>query len=176
MRKVYKINGKTEAHEVFTSPSGKTKVKVAFTKGNLDPKNTVPARYTTDSPVIQAFIENSPKFNRTIFLERVFAGSAPVPAATPVAKPGKGKTPVKDTSTAPAPAPAPAPVTEKTDAPAETEKEAEEKVYPEVTKTGEAVSILMKAGAKIKQVSDYEGIMKFAKTKGISFPNLVKED
>lgn len=174
MRKVYKINGKTEAHEVFTSPSGKTKVKIAFTKGNLDPKNTVPARYTTDSPVIQAFIENSPKFNRTIFLERVFAGSAPVPAATPVAKPGKGKTPVNDTSTAPAPAPAP--VKEKTDAPAENEKEAEVKVYPEVTKTGEAVSILMKAGAKIKQVSDYEGIMKFAKAKGISFPNLVQED
>ena len=82
MRKVYKINGKTEVHEVFTSPSGKTKYKVAFTKGNLDPKNRVPARFSTDSPIIQAVIENSPKFNRVIFLEKVYGNVAP--AAAPV--------------------------------------------------------------------------------------------
>lgn len=167
MRKVYKINGKTEVHEVFTSPSGKTKIKVAFTKGNLDPNNRVPARFTTDSPIVQAFIENSPKFNKTIFLEKVFAGTNPVPAATPVESiKGKAKT------TSPKPADA---VEDKSTTSPESEV-TEEKVYPEITKTGDAVSILMKAGAKIKQVSDYEGIMKFAKAKGISFPNLVKED
>lgn len=173
MRKVYKINGKTEVHEVFTSPSGKTKIKVAFTKGNLDPNNRVPARFTTDSPIVQAFIENSPKFNKTIFLEKVFADKVQVPAAIP-ARPGKGKGPVKNTG--PEQPQNPTPPSEQAEVPIEGEAAAEEKVYPEVTKTGDAVSILMKAGAKIKQVSDYEGIMKVAKAKGISFPNLVKED
>ena len=38
MIKVYKMNGKTESHEVFNL--GKTVIKVTFTKGNLDPKNS----------------------------------------------------------------------------------------------------------------------------------------
>ena len=94
MRKVYKIDGKTEVHEVFTSPSGKTKYKVTFSKGNLDPKNRVPARYTTDSPIIQAVIESSPKFGRVIFLEKTYNDDAPAasaPAVKPAAPVKKGK-------------------------------------------------------------------------------------
>lgn len=161
MRKVYKINGKTEVHEVFTSPSGKTKYKVAFTKGNLDPKNRVPARFSTDSPIIQAVIENSPKFNRVIFLEKVYGNVAPAsapvmnvaPAAAsaPVSKKGKGKT-------------------------AET-KGSELKVMEDVKTIADAVAVLIAEGASASDIDgSVAGANKLAKSLGISFPNLKGEE
>ena len=161
MRKVYKINGKTEVHEVFTSPSGKTKYKVAFTKGNLDPKNRVPARFSTDSPIIQAVIENSPKFNRVIFLEKVYGNVAPAsspvmsvaPAAasTPTSKKGKGKT-------------------------AET-KGSELKVMEDVKTIADAASVLTAEGVLAAEIDGtVEGAIKVAKKYGISFPNLKGEE
>ena len=162
MRKVYKINGKTEVHEVFTSPSGKTKYKVAFVKGNLDPKNRVPARFSTDSPIIQAVIESSPKFNRVIFLEKVFGNVAPAapvmnvapaaPAAAPAPKKGKGKA-------------------------AEAAKGPALKAMEEVKTLAEAAAVLVAEGAP---ASDFdgtvEGARKAAKSLGISFPNLKEEE
>lgn len=161
MRKVYKINGKTEVHEVFTSPSGKTKYKVAFTKGNLDPKNRVPARFSTDSPIIQAVIENSPKFNRVIFLEKVYGNvaSAPAPvmnvapaaASAPASKKGKGKT-------------------------AET-KGSELKVMEDVKTIADAASVLTAEGVLAAEIDGtVEGAIKVAKKYGISFPNLKGEE
>lgn len=160
MRKVYKINGKTEVHEVFTSPSGKTKYKVAFTKGNLDPKNRVPARFSTDSPIIQAVIENSPKFNRVIFLEKVYGNVAPAPApvmnvapaaaSAPASKKGKGKT-------------------------AET-KGSEMKVMEDVKTIADAASVLIAEGASAAEIDgSVAGAIKVAKKYGISFPNLTEE-
>ena len=158
MRKVYKINGKTEVHEVFTSPSGKTKYKVAFTKGNLDPKNRVPARFSTDSPIIQAVIENSPKFNRVIFLEKVYGNVAPAAA------------PVMNT-----PAPAPAPKKGKGKA-AET-KGSELKVMEDVKTIADAASVLTAEGVLAAEIDGtVEGAIKVAKKYGISFPNLKGEE
>lgn len=159
MRKVYKINGKTEVHEVFTSPSGKTKYKVAFTKGNLDPKNRVPARFSTDSPIIQAVIENSPKFNRVIFLEKVYGNVAPAAApvmnaasaAAPAPKKGKGKS-------------------------AET-KGSELKVMEDVKTIADAASVLTAEGVLAAEIDGtVEGAIKVAKKYGISFPNLKGEE
>lgn len=151
MRKVYKINGKTEVHEVFTSPSGKTKYKVAFTKGNLDPKNRVPARFSTDSPIIQAVIENSPKFNRVIFLEKVYGNVASAPAPAPASKKGKGKT-------------------------AET-KGSELKVMEDVKTIADAASVLTAEGVLAAEIDGtVEGAIKVAKKYGISFPNLKGEE
>lgn len=159
MRKVYKINGKTEVHEVFTSPSGKTKYKVAFTKGNLDPKNRVPARFSTDSPIIQAVIENSPKFNRVIFLEKVYGNVAPAAApvmnatsvAAPAPKKGKGKA-------------------------AET-KGSELKVMEDVKTIADAASVLTAEGVLAAEIDGtVEGAIKVAKKYGISFPNLKGEE
>lgn len=159
MRKVYKINGKTEVHEVFTSPSGKTKYKVAFTKGNLDPKNRVPARFSTDSPIIQAVIENSPKFNRVIFLEKVYGNVAPAAApvmnaasaAAPAPKKGKGKS-------------------------AET-KGSELKVMEDVKTIADAASVLTAEGVLAAEIDGtIEGAIKVAKKYGISFPNLKGEE
>ena len=161
MRKVYKINGKTEVHEVFTSPSGKTKYKVAFTKGNLDPKNRVPARFSTDSPIIQAVIENSPKFNRVIFLEKVYGNVAPAPApvmnvapaaaSAPASKKGKGKT-------------------------AET-KGSELKVMEDVKTIADAASVLTAEGVLAAEIDGtVEGANKVAKKYGLSFPNLKGEE
>lgn len=159
MRKVYKINGKTEVHEVFTSPSGKTKYKVAFTKGNLDPKNRVPARFSTDSPIIQAVIENSPKFNRVIFLEKVYGNVAPAAApvmnaasvAAPAPKKGKGKA-------------------------AET-KGSELKVMEDVKTIADAASVLTAEGVLAAEIDGtVEGAIKVAKKYGLSFPNLKGEE
>lgn len=161
MRKVYKINGKTEVHEVFTSPSGKTKFKVTFTKGNLDPKNRVPARFSTDSPIIQAVIENSPKFNRVIFLEKVYGNVAP--AAVPTAKPA-----------APAPASAPA---KKGKAKTEAEKAPAVKVMEDVKTIADAATVLVAEGASAADIDGtVEGAIKVAKALGLSFPNLKGEE
>ena len=88
MRKVYKINGKTEVHLVLESASGKTKYKIAFTKGNLDPKLLAPATYSTNDPVIQEVIERDKLFNKVIFLDKVYGEVAP---AAPAKGKGKGK-------------------------------------------------------------------------------------
>lgn len=155
MRKVYKIDGKTEVHEVFTSPSGKTKYKVTFSKGNLDPKNRVPARYTTDSPIIQAVIESSPKFGRVIFLEKTYnddAPAAPAPAVKPAAPAKKGK------------------------AKAEEAKKPELKVMEEVKTIADAVAVLSGEGVPAADFDGtVEGAIKIAKNYGLSFPNLKAE-
>ena len=158
MRKVYKINGKTEVHEVFTSPSGKTKYKVAFTKGNLDPKNRVPARFSTDSPIIQAVIENSPKFNRVIFLEKVYGNVAPAAA------------PVMNVASAAAPAP------KKGKGKVADPKGSELKVMEEVKTIADAASVLTAEGVLAAEIDGtVEGAIKVAKKYGISFPNLKEE-
>lgn len=142
---------------MFTSPSGKTKIKVKFSKGNLDPKNRVPARFTTDSPIIQAFIENSPKFNKSIFLERVFGnvGSVPAPAA--------------------APTPAPAPVTPKKGKGKAAEQKL--KVMEDVKTIADAAAVLIAEGAPASDIDGtVDGAKKVAKGFGISFPNLKGEE
>lgn len=147
MRKIYKINGKTEAHEIFTSPSGKTIYKVAFTKGNLDPKNRVPARFTTDNEVIMNVIESSPKFGKTIFLEKVYG--EPVPVAAPVAE--------KKTK-------------------AKTAKASETRVMADVKTLADAATVLVAEGASAADIDGtVETAVRVAKSMGISFPNLKEE-
>ena len=169
MRKVYKINGKTEVHEVFTSPSGKTKYKVAFTKGNLDPKNRVPARFSTDSPIIQAVIENSPKFNRVIFLEKVYGNVAP--AAAPVMNAASAAAPVMNAASAAVSAP------KKGKGKAAETKGSELKVMEDVKTIADAVAVLIAEGASASDIDgSVAGANKLAKSLGISFPNLKGEE
>ena len=149
MRKIYKINVNTEAHEIFTSPSGKTIYKVAFTKGNLDPKNRVPARFTTDNEVIMNVIESSPKFGKTIFLEKVYG--EPVPAAAPA--------PVADKKTK-----------------AKTAKASETRVMADVKTLADAATVLVAEGASAADIDGtVETAVRVAKSMGISFPNLKEE-
>ena len=159
MIKVYKMNGKTESHEIFTSASGKTRVKVTFAKGNLDPKNRVPAKYATASPVVQHLIENSPKFGKTIFLDKTYgapdtAPAAVAPAAAATTAKGKGKGKGKGGETT------------KT-----TLKE-----MPEVTTLADAATVLTAEGVP---ASEFDGTVecaqKIAKGLGITFPNLKEE-
>lgn len=154
MRKVYKIDGKTEAHEVFRSPSGKTTYKVTFSKGNLDPKNRVPARCITDSPIIQAVIESSPKFNRTIFLEKVYADAVPVASSMVQSAPAKK-------------------VKVKAEAPKAVAKAPELREMPDVNSIADAATALIAEGAAAADIDGtVEGAHKVAKGLGISFPNL----
>lgn len=148
MRKVYKINGKTEVHLVLESASGKTKYKIAFTKGNLDPKLLAPATYSTNDPVIQEVIERDKLFNKVIFLDKVYGEVAPAALAAPAA-PVKGKGKGKG----------------------ETLKE-----MPEVTTLADAVTVLTAEGAPAADFDGtVEGALKIAKGLGLSFPNLKGE-
>lgn len=150
MIKVYKMNGKTESHEVFNL--GKTVIKVTFTKGNLDPKNRVPAKYATESPVVQFAIEHDPGFGKTIFLDKVYGEVAPVAPAAPVAPTkGKGKGKAADKG--------------------ETLKE-----MPEVKTLADAATVLTSEGAPAADFDGtVEGAIKIAKGLGLSFPNLKAE-
>lgn len=150
MIKVYKMNGKTESHEVFNL--GKTVIKVTFTKGNLDPKNRVPAKYATESPVVQFAIEHDPRFGKTIFLDKVYGEvvpAAPAAPAAPVKGKGKGKAADKGESL---------------------------KEMPEVTTLADAVTVLTAEGAPAADFDGtVEGALKIAKGLGLSFPNLKGE-
>ena len=155
MRKVYKINGKTEVHMVIESPSGKTKYKIAFTKGNLDPKLLAPATYSTSDPVIQDVIERSKFFGKVIFIDKVYGTVAPVssaPAVAPATAPKKGKGKVAET------------------------KGSELKVMEEVKTIADAASVLIAEGASAAEIDgSVAGAIKVAKKYGISFPNLKEE-
>lgn len=156
MRKVYKINGKTEVHLVLESPSGKTKYKIAFTKGNLDPKMLAPATYSTNDPVIQDVIERSNLFGKVIFIEKVYgdATPTPTPVSAPVATsaPKKGKDKVADP------------------------KGSALKVMEEVKTIADAASVLVAEGASAAEIDgSVAGAIKVAKKYGISFPNLKEE-
>lgn len=147
MIKVYKMNGKTESHEVFNL--GKTVIKVTFTKGNLDPKNRVPAKYATESPVVQYAIEHDPRFGKTIFIDKVYGEVAPAAPVAPAKGKGKGKAADKG----------------------ETLKE-----MPEVTTLADAVTVLTAEGAPAADFDGtVEGALKIAKGLGLSFPNLKGE-
>lgn len=155
MRKVYKINGKTEVHLILESPSGKTKYKIAFTKGNLDPKMLAPATYSTNNPVIQDVIERSNLFGKVIFVEKVYGDAAPAVPLTPAAsapkKGGKGKT-------------------------AEAAKAPTQKVMEDVRTFAEAAAVLVAEGAPASEIDGtVGGAKKVAKALGISFPNLKGE-
>ena len=156
MRKVYKINGKTEVHLVLESPSGKTKYKIAFTKGNLDPKMLAPATYSTNNPVIQDVIERSNLFGKVIFVEKVYGDATPAPtlvsapAATSAPKKGKGKAAEEKTSM---------------------------NVMEDVKTIADAVTVLIAEGASAADIDgSVNGAKKVAKNYGISFPNLKGEE
>lgn len=148
MIKVYKMNGKTESHEVFNL--GKTVIKVTFTKGNLDPKNRVPAKYATESPVVQYAIEQDARFGKTIFLDKVYGESAPIAAPASAVAPAKGKGKGKAA-----------------------DKSGTLKEMPEVTTLADAATVLTAEGAPAADFDGtVEGAIKIAKSLGLFFPNL----
>lgn len=152
MIKVYKMNGKTESHEVFQM--GKTTFKVTFSKGNLDPKNRVPARFATGSKILQVVIESSPKYGKTIFLDKVYGEVAPAETPAPAAAPAPKKGKAKGTEA----------------------KGSELKVMEDVKTIADAASVLTAEGALAAEFDgSVEGAIKVAKKYGISFPNLKAE-
>lgn len=170
MKKVYAMPGVANSQIVLTSPSGKTKYKIPFTGGITHAREKVPAKYITDSPIIQDVIESSPLFNKKIFLLNSF-GSVVKPVEQPVAprrpvvtskngkpatQPGKGK--VKETVQNP------------------TEEPKGPKVYEDVANLGEAITILMQVGTvPAENMTSIEGVLKAAAELGVSFPNLTEE-
>lgn len=169
MKKVYGMPGVANSQIVLTSPSGKTKYKIPFAGGITHAREKVPAKYITDSPIIQDVIESSPLFNKKIFLLNSF-GSVVKPAEQPAApkkpvaparngkgvQPSKGK--VKET------------VQEPTDEPKGP------KVYEDATNLGEAITILMQVGTvPAENMTSIDGILKSAAELGVSFPNLTEE-
>ena len=170
MKKVYGMPGVANSQIVLTSPSGKTKYKISFTGGITHAREKVPAKYITDSPIIQDVIESSPLFNKKIFLLNSF-GSVVKPAEQPAAptKPvvpprngkgaaqsGKGKT--KGAVQNP------------------TEEPKGPKVYEDVTNLGEAITVLMQVGTvPAENMTSVEGALKAAAELGVSFPNLVND-
>jgi hypothetical protein len=67
VRKIYGIRGLLEYSAVFRA--GKAKLSVQFSGGTFSGYGTKPATYTTDNPVKQAIIENSPEYKEgRIFL------------------------------------------------------------------------------------------------------------
>lgn len=180
MRKVYEYRNKAQAELVVTSPSGKTRFKYKFTGGVMDPKNKIHAKHTTDNVIMQQALENSEYFNKSVFLVASF-GTAPIaetmpvvrnaaptqPAAQPIQ--AQPKTAAKKTAkTAKA---VEAPETE----PVQTVDNPEDEVrtFEDVTNLGAAISILMsEGGVDGADVTTIEGVLKAAKEKNISFPNL----
>lgn len=146
------MNGKTESHEVFKM--GKTTFKVTFSKGNLDPKNRVPARFATGSKILQVVIESSPKYGKTIFLDKVYGEVAPAETPAPAAAPAPKKSKAKGSET----------------------KGPELKVMEDVKTLADAASVLTAEGALAAEFDgSVEGAIKVAKKYGISFPNLKAE-
>lgn len=146
------MNGKTESHEVFQM--GKTTFKVTFSKGNLDPKNRVPARFATGSKILQVVIESSPKYGKTIFLDKVYGEVAPAETPAPAAAPAPKKSKAKGSET----------------------KGPELKAMEDVKTIADAASVLTAEGALAAEFDgSVEGAIKVAKKYGISFPNLKAE-
>lgn len=158
MIKVYKMNGKTESHEVFVM--GKTTVKVTFTKGDLNPRNRIPAKYSTSSPIVQAVIESDPRFGKTIFLDKVYGDVA------------SGVSPVSSSDAAPTVASKKA----KTKAASSEATKSSVKEMPEVVSLADAVTVLTAEGVSAAEFDGtVAGAQKIAKGLGISFPNLKGE-
>lgn len=66
--KIYVYRNMTAANVVIMS--GATPVRLNFTNGRIGNKYPCSATFRTTDPVIQAIIENSPLFNKKIFLHR----------------------------------------------------------------------------------------------------------
>lgn len=175
MKKVYGMPGVANSQIVLTSPSGKTKYKIPFTGGITHAREKVPAKYITDSPIIQDVIENSPLFNKKIFLLNSFEtqGKKDNPAPTggkktivppkggkDTTQTAKGKGKGKDTNPNPS----------------DDQTATGPKVYEQVTNLGEAITVLMQiAPVPGENMTSVEGVLKSAAELGISFPNLVND-
>lgn len=168
MKKVYGMPGVANSQIVLTSPSGKTKYKIPFTGGITHAREKVPAKYITDSPIIQDVIESSPLFNKKIFLLNSFGTvvkpAAPAPAPTggkkPVAPPKNGGKNAAQTAKGKA----------------KTEEPKGPKVYEDVTNLGEAITVLMQEGQmSAENMTSIAGVLKAAAELNVSFPNLTEE-
>ena len=182
MRKVYEYVNKVEAELVVVSKSGSTKYKFKFTGGVMDPKNKVNAKHTTDNPIMQRVLENSPYFGKSVRLVGTFdspenrepilikkAVVAPVETAkTEGAKPGKGGNKGGGKGKGPKTE------TDKVDetAPVDDVIEPTVTVVDDVTDAGAAASYLLSIGVVDPDISSLEGILRIAKENNISFPNL----
>ena len=157
------MHGVANAQIVLTSPSGKTKYKIAFTGGVTHAREKVPAKHITDSLIIQDVIENDPLFNKKIFLLNSF-GTPEKPAA-PAVTPAKGGKPA-------VPAKGGKPAASAKGKETVTEPKGP-KVYEEVTSLGEAITVLMQEGqVSAENMTSVAGVLKAASELGVSFPNL----
>ena len=125
-------------------------IKCAFTGGNLQSKEPVPATYTTDNPIIQGVLEDTPMF----LGGKVFVISQSEDATVEEI--------VVET---------PKPTTKKTTKKTKTETRTMENVRT----FGDAMTVLMtEAEVNMSELTDIEACIKKAAELGISFPNLNK--
>ena len=166
MKKVYGMPGVASAQIVLTSRSGKTKYKIPFAGGITNSRERTPAKFITDSPIIQDVIESNEIFGKKVFLLNSY-GAPSAPAAQPATvasvkdnKKTGGKKGGKATTT---------------EAPETQEPENTTRVVEDVTTLGEAITVLMEAGAGGADVTSLEGVLAKAQELKISFPNLKTE-
>lgn len=164
MRKIYEYRNKAEAELVVSTRSAKFKFR--FTGGIMDPKNKIHARYMTDNAVMQTVLEGSEYFNKVIFLVDTF--DSPVTIAPLVRKTKEVEAPKTETE-----APKTKAKSKAKAKPAEGEKVDEMAVVEDVTDMGAAASYLLSLGeVDGEDLLTPEGVLRVAKAKNISFPNL----
>lgn len=167
MTKIYAINNTTEASYKFQVGSQKLYVKCVFTNGTVNRRKNVPAQLVTNNPIVMRAIEGSQLFkNGRIYILQQTGDESDVKAETvPVAS----EAPAAQYE---AEAPATKEVADPSVPEAAQNPGAPGGEYPEVTKHGEAVTILMQHGIPVSQCKNIEDTLAAAASVGVSFPNL----
>ena len=152
MTKVYSYPGLTAG--IITIPVGRTAIKIEFSKGYFDKKLRKPALYSTSDKVEQQIIENSPLFDKRIFLYRTYGQPEEVVEERKVQTP------------------ADAPSQTSANAPSQTPAVKETTEYPEVTTYEDAIAVLKGIeGVKATQLRSRVSAKSVAEVHGIIFPN-----
>lgn len=142
MAKVYGMRGVTEAVVYFAGG----KIKATFKGGIADRAYNTPAKLITDNPVVQAAIENDPRFGNTIFLQRTVGG---------IGDNSITSKPVVEEEVAPAPI-----------------LDGTPKSYDNVTTVGQAMNVLKSLGIKASAMRTKESVLAAAESINVTFPNL----
>lgn len=142
MAKVYGMRGVTEAVVYFAGG----KIKAAFKGGIADRAYNTPAKLITENPVVQAAIENDPRFGNTIFLQRTIGGIGDNSITSmPIVEEEVAPTPIADGTP---------------------------KSYDNVTTVGQAMNVLKSLGIKASAMRTKESVLAAAESINVTFPNL----
>lgn len=150
-KKIYGL--KNAANAVLTFPIGKATVRCEFSGGVLDERNGRLATMVTSDPIVQIAIEGSPQFgNSIVLIQEIDSADRAAPTRSPARDKKKGATAKGDGDGA-----------------------MKGKAYEDVTSVAEIVQLLTAEGVSASRLKDETSIMREAKAKGMTFPNLFQE-